>query len=456
MPNLMLLILGLLLIMSLATYVIPAGEFATDPETGKLIGDQFNYLGYQTPVNPWAALNLIYNGIVNSGAVIATLLAMGGATQIILETKAIDKMMDYAIYKLKDKGFSVLMISVCVLFLIYGTFSGGDFIIAMIPIGLTIAKKLRVDPICGFAFIVVCILLGWTSSPTNGILTQLMMGVPPYSGFLLRAILQIPIIFIVTFFIYRYGAKVRKDPNNSVLGKGEWYDELDNVDDSELNAVESLDKRALITTIIYFMLPILGVIFMMALGYNMGVLVAISILCCYAMGFASGMSMNRTSELFAKGTAGMAFVGFVIGMANAMSLVMSQGNILHTIVYVLCIPLRGLSTGAAAIGISIVVTLVNILIPSASAKVAILCPIITPMCNALGIPLQIGVSAFKYGDAITNIISPVLGIVVGGLEVAKIQYNVYLKWAIKLVFIMFIYCWITLYFMGMFGWTGGV
>lgn len=39
MPHIMFLILGILMVMSLLTYVIPAGQFAKDPDTGKLIGD---------------------------------------------------------------------------------------------------------------------------------------------------------------------------------------------------------------------------------------------------------------------------------------------------------------------------------------------------------------------------------------------------------------------------------
>lgn len=51
MPHLLWIMLGLLLIASILTYIIPAGQFATD-EAGNVLGDQFNYLGYQTPVNP--------------------------------------------------------------------------------------------------------------------------------------------------------------------------------------------------------------------------------------------------------------------------------------------------------------------------------------------------------------------------------------------------------------------
>ena len=51
MPHLFWIMICLLFVSSLLTYVIPAGQFMTDPETGKILGDQFQYLGAQTPVS---------------------------------------------------------------------------------------------------------------------------------------------------------------------------------------------------------------------------------------------------------------------------------------------------------------------------------------------------------------------------------------------------------------------
>ena len=45
MPHLFWIMICLLFVSSLLTYVIPAGQFMTDPETGKILGDQFQYLG---------------------------------------------------------------------------------------------------------------------------------------------------------------------------------------------------------------------------------------------------------------------------------------------------------------------------------------------------------------------------------------------------------------------------
>ncbi len=454
MPHLMLMVLFMLLLMSALTYIIPAGQFAADPETGALLGDQFSYLGYQTPVSPWAALKKIYNGVINIGYMVSIMLPMGGMAAIALKTQAIDKMLDYAIFKLKDKGFTILVIGVCLVFGFYGIVSGGDYIVAMVPIGLAIAKKLRVDPVCGFAFIIVCIMLGWTSSPTQGYMTQLMMGVPAYSGFGLRAIIAVFVLIFVTLFIFNYARKVRKDPANSILGKSEWYDELDSGDADFAKEDVKLDVRALLITLLYFGMPVTSVIMLSVLKMSMDVMPALAFIFSYAMGICAGYKLNETSQIFAGGVASMAFIVLIIGMANAMSLVMTEGNIMHTIVHAICIPLANLSTGVAAIGISIAVTLINLVIPSASAKMALLVPIITPICATLAIPMNVGAIAFKYGDAITNIVSPFLGLTMGGLEIAKVPYDKYLRWIMPLIIFLLIFCWGTLYFMGVTGWTG--
>lgn len=208
MPHLMVIVFCLIFFMSAMTYVIPAGQFATDPQTGQLIGSEFHFLGHQTPVSPWQAMLYIKNGIVNSGTIIATLFAAGGLTGVVLATKSIDNLVDYSIYRLQDKGLDVLIPLLTLVFLLFGTFSGGDYVIAMVPIGLMIARKLRVDPIVGFSVVIVAIVLGGTSSPTNVMLAQMVMEVPLYSGFGMRLLLNIPVYGIVIFYIWSYAKKV--------------------------------------------------------------------------------------------------------------------------------------------------------------------------------------------------------------------------------------------------------
>ena len=73
MPHLFWIMIGLLLIASILTYIVPAGEFAVD-ESGKILGDQFSYLGHQTPVSPVQMIMKILDGMDGSSSVIWTVL----------------------------------------------------------------------------------------------------------------------------------------------------------------------------------------------------------------------------------------------------------------------------------------------------------------------------------------------------------------------------------------------
>ena len=85
MPHLFWIMIGLLLFACLLTYIVPAGEFAVD-ENGKILGDQFQYLGHQTPVAPWRMFMLILQGLSDSGTVIWTVLTSGAMTAVVMAT----------------------------------------------------------------------------------------------------------------------------------------------------------------------------------------------------------------------------------------------------------------------------------------------------------------------------------------------------------------------------------
>ena len=141
---------------------------------------------------------------------------------------------------------------------------------------------------------------------------------------------------------------------------------------------------------------------MTVLGMANTIMPAVQIPVAILCGLIYGQNLDKIGAAFAKGTSGMAFVAAVIGLAGTMSLVMENGNILHTIVYYACLPLRELSLGLASVGMSAIISVINLLVPSASAKMAILIPIIKPMAESLGMSGNLAVSAFQFGDGFTK------------------------------------------------------
>lgn len=170
-------------------------------------------------------------------------------------------------------------------------------------------------------------------------------------------------------------------------------------------------------------------------------------------GLLSGMSADEIGSTFAKGLANMAFVGFVIGLARTISLVLTAGNVLHTIVYVVTLPLLALPRWISSVGMTLVIALINPIIPSATSKAAILVPIIKPIGEVLQLNPEMVVQAFQFGDGFTNIVSPLLGWTIGGIAMAKVSYPQWLKWALpKVITLVAVSCLIVL-LLTMIGWT---
>lgn len=443
--------LGLIMLMSLATYIIPAGQFAADPTTGKLLGDQFSYIGEQNPVSPWEALTMLLQGFMNSSYIMSLLLIGGGTVGVIMATGAIDDVIGWAIYKLQDKGVSVLVPMLFFLIAIQGAFGGGDQMIAIVPIGIMFARKLKLDPIMAVGVSFFASFVGFAVGPTRAMTPQIMMGILPYSGFGMRVIIMFLIIAIGLFYTLWYAKRVAKDPSKSYMGNTDWL--ADCTAEGEAQKVD-FDPRAAIITFIFFAQYALIVV--MNSVWNMGVQVmpGVMFISCILCGLIKGMTFDEMGNAFAKGTGGMAFVAAVIGMAGTMSLVMSTGQILHTIVYVLSLPLRGLGQGLAAIGISFVVTIINVFIPSASAKQAILIPIIQPMSEALNLSGNLAVCAFMFGDGFTNLITPALGVTAGSLALCGVPINKWFKFALPIVGFMVLCSFAILFVLGSMGWTG--
>ncbi len=452
-PHLLFLMLGLLLFMSLMTYVIPAGQFAKNAD-GTINGTSFVYLGHQTPVDPWSAMLGILTGLQNSAYVIALLLVTGGCIGIILGTKAIDRVVDYVLFKVQSRGIIVVVPIVTFMFGVLGAFGGGDYLVALIPLGIMMARKLKVDPIMAMGLTLFPIFIGGSWSPTGLIIPWTMMDLPLYSGFTVRICMMFVIIILDSLLITRYALKVRKDPSKSLIGNTDWVADLALVEDSNVNKNMKLAPADVFITIMFFLQFALVVIGMTVFKMDKAIQPAIMIISGITCGLVARLKTDDIGNLFAKGCGGMAFVAFIIGIANALSLVMTNGNILHTIVNFACGPLRNLNFGFAAVGIALVITFLNLLIPSASAKAAILFPIVKPMAEALGLTKQVAVSAFQIGDQFTNAVSPVLGMTVAGCAAAGVEFNKYVKFAVRIIAPLILLSYVVLFILANTGWTG--
>jgi len=71
-------------------------------------------------------------------------------------------------------------------------------------------------------------------------------------------------------------------------------------------------------------------------------------------------------------------------------------------------------------------------------------PILRDVSEMIGLSKQATVTAFHIGDGFTNLITPTSGVLIGVLEIARIPFNKWFKWAWPFILLMVILGWLLL------------
>ena len=459
-PHLLWLMAIILGVMTLASYLIPAGEFATNDE-GVIDPNSFHILPDQTPVSPFKTLMLLLDGLTESAPVVFTVMVVGASVAVVLEAKAFENILNWTTYKLKDKG-TYLLISILFCLMVYiGGFAGSDALIAVVPIGVLFAKKLRLDPVVAIGVTTYAALIGFGTGPQPIVIPQLFIDLPPYSGFGTRFIIMNFFMLVGLGLLLLYVRKIRKNPTKSIMYSEGWRPDDNSVtaEDEEATLVaEKLSWRS-IAVIVVFLAQFGLIIFYSTTGDSdllLNFMVATFLVTAVINGILAKFSADKTANTIAKGLADMAFVGIIIGLARVVSLILDQSNIVDTIVYYLTRPLLGVGLGVSTILMVLIFAAINFIIPSATAKAAILIPIVAPVAAAIGLDPQLAIQAFQFGDGFSNQLSPVLAWLLGSCAMAGVSYGKWVRWVFpKVLLFLALSCGIMLILTAV-GWTGGV
>jgi uncharacterized ion transporter superfamily protein YfcC len=159
------------------------------------------------------------------------------------------------------------------------------------------------------------------------------------------------------------------------------------------------------------------------------------------MGLFSGIAMGyKSTDLvkhFMDGAKDIFSAAFIVALAGGIVIVLQDGGIIDTILYKISGVFQG-GKYTSVSGMYIVQTAINMIMPSGSAKAALTMPLMAPFSDLIGISRQSAVIAFQLGDGITNMITPVSGVLLGVLSVAKIPYEKWVKWAWKFIVLLII------------------
>jgi uncharacterized ion transporter superfamily protein YfcC len=416
-----------------------------------------------------------------------------GIMSFIRFTKKLEK---FSFFKLVGVD-NVVIILIMLMFSLFGSVFGmSEETIAFVIILVPLAISMGYDSIVGVSLCYLGAHLGFAASTLNPFTVGIAQGIaelPLFSGIEYRFICWIIVNFIGIAFVLIYAKIIKKNPKRSPVymeddywrqraagdadhieyhtPKSAWITfmlilgilisfsvfypitalKIGNAEPLNIPALPVVTVLFAITglialrkTVHYFILSLLGftilflIIGVMGYGWYISEIAALF----FAMGLAAGLAMgydgNKNVGLFLEGAKDIISAALVVGLAGGIIVIMEDGQVIDTILYRLSRSLKEVGQ-IQAVGIMYVLqTVLNLIIPSGSAKAALTMPIMAPFSDLINLSRQATVMAYQFGTGFTNMITPTSGVLIGALGVARIPYVKWIKWFWPLLVILLI------------------
>ena len=458
-PTTCALLFMLLLFCAVLTWIIPAGAYDTEKvgNTNRVIAGTYHVIE-STPVGPWAAIMAVTGGFYKAAKLMVMVMFCGGAVEILEKSGAISA----AFGKLaSNKNMNVnLLVFILMAFMSIGGAAGvfANPVVALVPIGVILMRNLGYDAFAGFLLVYMGAYsgfnVGWANASTIGT-AQPIAELPIFSGFSVRVILNVINFAICYFFTIKYMKTIKANPKKSLnyeeglsvheyMGGGKAED----MTTGQMTWQHTLSLLGLVGAIAAICVGSIK------FGWSYDQMAATFFILAVAGGLINGMGINGTTKVFIAGCAKMTNAAFIVGFANGVGIVLTNGQILNTIVHWLSIPMQSMGSVLGANFMFFANLLINFLIPSGSGQAAAVMPIMVPMADLAGITRQVAVQAFQFGDGFSNCIYPTAGTLMGSLALAKTDWAKYAKWFLPLLGCQIILSCASLTILQSIGWTG--
>jgi uncharacterized ion transporter superfamily protein YfcC len=389
---------------------------------------------------------------------------------------------------------NIIMTMIMTIFSLFGSVFGmSEETIAFIIIFVPMSISMGYDSIVGVSLCFFAAGLGFAGATLNPFTIGIAQGlsdVPLFTGIEYRLVCW-AIISIVGFaFILQYAAKIKKDPTKSpVYQEDEYWRHRNTTESVEINyetpASAWITFGILVVVMILFsftypsstlsigqakivmpVLPVITAVFIISslislrksvhffilnlfiftifylvvgvMGYQWYVLEIATLF--FGMGIASGAAMgyspNKVTDLFLAGVKDILSAALIVGLAGGIIVILQNGKVIDPMLHSVANAMQDVGK-FASLGIMYgIQTMINLVLPSGSAKAALTMPIMAPFSDLIGVSRQATIMAYQFGDGFTNMLTPTSAVLMGVLGVARIPYQKWVKWIWPIMLIL--------------------
>ena len=433
MPHTLTLLFFLMVAALVATWLIPQGQFGTEvDDAGRevVLPGTYEVADERELLNPWELFTAVPRAFADAQDIIFFLLIIGGVLAVIRATGSIDALLGGLLKQFGTRP-GILIFAVVFVFALTSSAMGasGEYI-PFVLILVALCRAMRLDPMTAVGMIVAGYGVGYGTAafnPYTVVVAQGIADLPTYSGWPVRLGLTLPFVLIGWHHVWRYSRRVQDDPTASLVKDMEVPEQGQPPED-----YPGLTSRHLLVLAGFVGALGIAVWGIANWGWYLYELGAAFLVLGVATAALFRMDASETAGRFVKGATDLTETALLVGVARGIALVMEDGQILHTIVHGLSLPLSTVGPELSAVGMLGMQAILNFFIPSGSGQAFVTMPLMAPLGDLVGVSRQISVLAFQFGDGFANMLIPTNAVLMGILGMAGIPYDRWFRFCLPL------------------------
>jgi uncharacterized ion transporter superfamily protein YfcC len=456
-PSAYTILFALIVLAAIATWIIPAGTYNLN-EAGEPVPGTYHELeakparilvdSITAPINGLYGIedetgNInYYNSGTLFGAIDVALfiIVIGGFLGVTMKTGAIQAGVARLVRRLEGRERLMIPVLMTVFALGGTTYGMAEESLAFYVLVITVLIAAGYDALTGAAVVLLGCGIGVLGSTINPFATGIASGFADVSisdGLLGRLLILIVGLAIGIFFVLRYADRVKKDPSKSLV-----YDMK--AENEERFRAETEGGAVVLTGTHKVILAVFGLAFaVMMYGVipweDMGVgiptwwwwfpeMTGSFLLFAIVIGLIARMGEGQFTGNFVDGARDLLGVALIIGIARGITVIMNNGEITDTVLHWCELALGDVGTTAFAIVMFLLFLPLSFLIPSTSGLATVAMPIMAPLAGFVDLPAEVIVTAYQSAAGVMNLFIPTSAVVMGGLAIARVPYDRYLRW----------------------------
>ena len=466
-PSAYTILFALIVLMAIATWIIPAGQYALDADGSPIPGtyeevesspSRIIVDSLEAPINGLYGIEDPATGnvdVFNSGDLFGAIdvalfiLVIGGFIGITMKTGAIQAGIAMLVRRLGGHERWMIPILMTVFAIGGTTFGMAEESLAFYVLVITVMIAAGYDALVGALVILLGAGIGVLGSTVNPFATGIASGfadVPISDGLILRLIILVVGLAAGIWFVLRYADRVKGDPSTSLV-----YDMKEDNErhfaaaGAEAGEVVLTGQHKLVLGLFggAFAVMVYGVIPWEDLNIGLPTLwwwfpemTASFLLFAILIGLVARMKEGELTSTFVDGARDLLGVALIIGIARGITVVMNNGQITDTVLYWAESALGDVGEAAFAVVMYLLFLPLSFLIPSTSGLATVAMPIMAPLAEFTGVNPSLVVTAYQSASGLINLVTPTSAVVMGGLAIARVPYGRYLRFVWPLLLIL--------------------